>query len=183
MSVARSRERRSPIWGWHELAPRWASLLVAEAGIGPGCLVLDIGAGDGSITSALLAVGARVVAVEAHPDRARRLRARFGSQVIVVQADAQDLRLPRRAYQVVSNPPFAISTSLLRRLLQPGSRLARADLILQNQVVRRWSSPGAPAAARWGRNFDVSSGRPIPPSAFRPPAPVSTRVLRIERRR
>lgn len=169
-------------WGWHELDAKWARRLVAESGIQSGRLVLDIGAGYGTISAALLELGARVVAIEAHPDRARHLRERFGPDLVVVQADAGDLRLPRRSYQVVSNPPFAITTQLLRRLLQPGSRLLTADLILQEPASRRWSSPGAPAATRWQRDFRAFARRPVPATAFRPPAPVPTRVLRIERR-
>lgn len=168
-------------WGWHELDPQWAKRLVAESDIRPGSLVLDIGAGRGSITAALLEAGARVIAVEAHPDRARFLRGRFPTEVIVVYADAADLRLPRRPYQVVANPPFAITAVLLKRLLQPGSRLIRADLILKEQAVRRWSQPDAPGAGRWRRDFVAVTGPRIPPSAFRPPPPVAAGILRIAR--
>ena len=45
-------------WGWHRLAPSWASRLVADAAIGPGDLVLDIGAGTGALTAPLVAAGA-----------------------------------------------------------------------------------------------------------------------------
>jgi 23S rRNA (adenine-N6)-dimethyltransferase len=169
-------------WGWHELNGRWASRLVAESDVPPASLVLDIGAGHGSITAALLDVGARVIAIEAHPNRVRRLRQRFGADVVIVQADASDLRLPRRPFRVVSNPPFAITSSLLKRLLQPGSRLVRADLILQDQAARRWCSPYAPGANRWQRNFLISQGARVPSSAFRPPPSVPGRILRIERR-
>ena len=172
-----------PRWGWHELDSEWAKRLVADSGIHPGSLVLDIGAGQGSITAALLEAGARVIAVEAHPYRLRYLKERFGSDVVIVQADATDLRLPRRPYRVVSNPPFAITTVLLKRLLQPGSRLVRADLILQDQAARRWSGPDAPGASRWQRDFLAVARARVPPSALRPPPPVTARVLRIERRR
>jgi 23S rRNA (adenine-N6)-dimethyltransferase len=168
-------------WGWHELDSRWAKRLVADSGIHPGYLVLDIGAGHGAITAALLEAGARVIAIEAHPNRFRYLRRRFGSDAVIVQADAADLRLPRRPYRVVSNPPFAITTALLKRLLQPGAQLVRADLILQDQTARRWSAPDAPGASRWQRDFIAAAQARVPPSAFRPPPPVRARVLRIER--
>ena len=42
-----------------------------RAAIRPGDLVVDLGAGHGALTSALLDAGARVVAVELHPARAR----------------------------------------------------------------------------------------------------------------
>jgi 23S rRNA (adenine-N6)-dimethyltransferase len=179
VSVASPRQR----WGWHELEPRWARRFVAESDVRPGSLVLDIGAGRGSITAALLEVGARVIAVEAHPGRLRHLRERFGSEIVAVRADASDLRLPLRPYRVVSNPPFSITTMLLKRLLQPGSRMVRADLILQHEAARRWSGPRAPGGARWQREFVALAGARVPPAAFSPPPPVIARILTIERRR
>jgi 23S rRNA (adenine-N6)-dimethyltransferase len=170
----------SPRWGWHQLQPRWAARLVADAAVAPGALVLDIGAGLGAVTAVLLAGGARVIAVEAHPTRARALRDRFGDAMVVVQADAADLRLPRRPYHVVANPPFAVSTAVLRRLLQPGSRLCTAHLVLPRHAAARWASRHAPAHARWSRTFAV--GRAVPASAFWPPAPAPCRVLVIRRR-
>ena len=86
-----SAQRRTP-WGYHELFDPWAERLVDAARIHLGDLVLDIGAGSGALTAKLLAAGARVIAVELHPQRARRLRQRFGSSVVVVEADASDLR-------------------------------------------------------------------------------------------
>jgi 23S rRNA (adenine-N6)-dimethyltransferase len=169
-------------WGWHQLDPRWAERLVADAGVGAGDLVLDVGAGLGALTSPLLEVGARVIAVETHPDRAAHLRACFGRELVVVTADARDLRLPRRPFHVVANPPFAISGALLGRLVHPGSRLVQAHVVLQLQVARRWCGPGAPAARRWQRTFHAELGRPVPRSAFRPPPAVHSRVLVLRRR-
>lgn len=176
--------RTPPWWGYHRLDSRWAALLVEEAAIEPGELVLDVGAGLGSITRPLVEAGARVVAVELHDGRARFLKERFAADpVIVVQADASDLRLPRRAFRVVANPPFGVTTALLRRLLAPGSRLVRADLVVPSHVAARWLSPQAPAVGRWGQHFNVSVGRPLPRRAFEPPATMDTVVLRIEARR
>jgi len=169
-------------WGWHQLDPRWAERLVADAGVGPGDLVLDIGAGLGALTSPLLEVGARVIAVEAHPGRAAHLRACFGSELVVVTADARDLRLPRRPFHVVANPPFGIASALLDRLVHQGSRLVQAHVVVQMQVARRWSGPEAPAARRWRRTFHAELGRSVPRSAFRPAPAVNSRVLVLRRR-
>jgi 23S rRNA (adenine-N6)-dimethyltransferase len=86
------RSRHSARWGWHQLDERWAARLVALAQVGPGDLVLDVGAGHGTITAALARAGARVVAIELHERRVATLRERFdGCQVTVVHADATDL--------------------------------------------------------------------------------------------
>jgi 23S rRNA (adenine-N6)-dimethyltransferase len=175
--VPASRRR----WGWHQLDARWASRLVADAGIPPGAVVLDVGAGLGALTAPLVASGARVIAIEMHPERARHLRDRFGDAVVVVQTDAGRLRLPRRPYHVVANPPFDVTTALLRRLLQPGSRLVSGRLVLQEQAARRWAAPTAPGARRWMRHFEVRVGIRVPRSAFRPPPQVDLRVLVIQR--
>lgn len=161
--------RSRPRWGFHRLDDGWARLVVERAGVKPGELVVDIGAGDGRLTRALVEAGARVVAVERHPTRAALLRGRFSSDpVCVVQADATDLRLPKRPFRVVSNPPFSAAKPVLRRLLANGSRMTAADLVLPRHVVRQWASPYAPGAQRWGQRFAVRRGATIPAEAFSP---------------
>lgn len=155
---------------------------MAGAGIRPGTLVLDVGAGDGTITAALIDAGAHVIAIELHEGRLQTLRERFGDRARVVRADAADLRLPRRAFSVVANPPFAATSPLLRRLLAPGSRLVSADLVLQRQAADRWLRPDAPGARRWGRTFVTHDGPTLPRRAFHPAPRVDARVLRIRRR-
>lgn len=172
-----------PRWGYHRLDRRWAARLVADAQVRPGDLVLDVGAGEGALTGPLLACGARVVAVELHPGRARVLRDAFRTgQVTVVVADASDLRLPRRPFRVVANPPFAATTALLRRLTAPGSRLVRADLVVPWHAAERWSRGSAPGAQRWGREFDAWVARRLPRDAVRPAAPSGVAVLVLRRR-
>ena len=168
-----------PRWGWHRLDGRWADRLVDRAAIAPGELVLDIGAGDGVLTERLVAAGARVVAVELHAARAARLRRRFaGEPVVVVEADAADLRLPRRPFRALANPPFGVTTALLRRLLHHGSRLERADLVLPAWAVARWTAGRGPSSPV----FRVDAGPWVPRSAFRPPPPDRARVLVVTRR-
>ncbi|MGZ6978788.1 MAG: rRNA adenine N(6)-methyltransferase family protein [Acidimicrobiia bacterium] len=171
-------------WGWHQLRSDSARRLVADAGVRPGDLVIDIGAGTGALTAPLVAAGARVIAVELHPRRADELRRRFSRPAVtVIQVDAADLRLPRRPFRVVANPPFGITTAILRRLLSPGSRLLTADLVVPRHVALRWVGGRAPGVHRWAMTFEVRTVARLPSSAFRPRPPGETSVLRIERRR
>lgn len=167
--------RRPPAWGWYRLDRSWAERLVAESGVARGDLVVDVGAGDGALTAPLLERGARVIAIELHPGRAAALRRRFGDDVRVVQADAADLRLPRRPFRVVANPPWAITDPLLRRLLHPASRLVRADLLLKRSATRRWVEAGATP------DHHLRAGLAVPRRAFRPAPPTDARILVIER--
>jgi 23S rRNA (adenine-N6)-dimethyltransferase len=178
----RRRSRRS--WGWHPLTDTWARRIVRAADVGRGDLVLDLGAGAGALTRPLLATGARVLAVELHPARLAALHqlAAGDPALTVVRADLTGLRLPRRPFRVVSNPPYAGSTALLVRLLAPGSRLVSADLVVQRQVARRFVEGRAPGAGRWEARFEARIVRPLPRSAFRPPPRVDSVVLRVARR-
>jgi 23S rRNA (adenine-N6)-dimethyltransferase len=158
--------------------------MVVDAGVKAGDLVLDIGAGSGALVRPLVERGAQVVAIELHPQRASELRAEFArDRVTVVTADAADLRLPRRPFRVVANPPFAICASLLRRLVSPGSKLIRADIVVPWHTARRWVSGGAPGAGRWQAHFSVDVGRSLPRAALSPPPPNGVAILVIRSRR
>ncbi len=169
---ASGRSRRA--WGWHRLADEWAARIVAAAEVRPGELVLDIGAGEGALTAHLVRARARVVAVELNPRRVAVLRERFPG-ITVVHADVTSMPLPGRPFRVVANPPYGISSSLLRTLLAPGSRLVAADLVLQRAVVRKYASATA-------RTFRLTAGLSLPRHAFLPPPHVDSAVLVVRRK-
>ena len=162
-------------WGYHRLSDEWARRIVLAADIGPTDLVLDIGAGAGALTFPLALTGARVIAVELNASRAAQLRERCTGDVKVVTADAVSLALPRRPFRVVANPPFAVSTSIIKDLTRRGSQLIGADLVLPWYVTKRWAATRSP---RW----DFTPGMGVPPAAFRPSATCDARVLQIRRR-
>jgi 23S rRNA (adenine-N6)-dimethyltransferase len=182
----RTRDQRNDTrWGWHQLDSRWVSRLVAAADVGPGDLVLDVGAGTGAVTAQLLRRGASVVAIELHPRRLHELRKRFaGLPVTVVRADAADLRLPRRPFKVVANPPFASTTALLRRLTGPSSRLDRAALVLPAYAEARWAAgrgAGTAGSAGSAGTFTFVRGPRVPANALRPAPPKDPAILLIRR--
>lgn len=146
MSVQRTRPAR---WGWHRLDPSVARRVVAASGLRPGDLVVDLGAGTGALTRALIDAGAQVLAVERHPARADELRRRFADdRVTVVETDLLSLRLPQRPFKVVANPPWSMAEEVRASLL--GSPcLVRADLVLPRWLVHRWAD-GHPAISIGG---------------------------------
>lgn len=163
-------------WGFHRLDSSWAARVVAEAGIRPRELVVDLGAGDGALTFPLLAAGARVIAVELHAGRAERLREAVRRQdCTVLTLDLAQFTFPQRSVRVVANPPFARAATLLAALAKaPGVRAA--DLVLPRWLVQRWAA----SPRRRGR-FEASAGLSVPTRAFSPAAASPCAVLRLRR--
>ncbi len=133
MCVA-SVARPVPRWGRHTLDPRVAAHIVSTADIGPGQLVVDLGAGTGALTGPLLRVGARVIAVELDVGRLARLRRL--ADVEVVAADLAVFRWPTVPFRVVANPPWALAETVRVRLLAAPS-LVRADVVVPRWLARR----------------------------------------------
>ena len=162
-----------------------AQALVRHAGVAPGDRVYDLGAGTGLITSALVAAGARVVAVERDPNLARKLRARFAATpgVTVLEADLAEVRF-RAPFKVVANPPFNCTAALLRRLLGDAPAPESAALVLQREAARKWAGIPRPTAvsltvAPW---FELSVAEPFRRRDFTPAPAVDVAVLSIARR-
>lgn len=141
--------------------------------------MLDVGAGEGAITRHLVMSGARTIAFELHPERARHLRRSFATDdVVVVRADVRDLRLPTRPFRVVANPPFDGVSAVLVRLTARGSRMTRADLIVPRSVATAWQR----RLLRPGSEWYVVRIEPLPRSAFTPRPRIDCCVMVIERR-
>jgi 23S rRNA (adenine-N6)-dimethyltransferase len=184
VSVERASSRAAP--GQHFLrSRRLADDLVAAAAIERGDLVLDLGAGTGMLTAALLRARARVVAVERDPALAASLRARGGDRCVVVEGDAERHAWPREPFSVVANLPFARSGAILGRLLaDPCLPLRRAHVIVQWELAAKHAAvwPATLRAIYWRAWFDVSIWRRLDRCAFAPPPSVDAAVLRLERR-
>ena len=157
-----------------------AADIVRSAGVRPGDLVVDLEAGTGVLTSALVRASASVVAVELDAVLAARLRERFPR---VVQGDARRVALPREPYRVVANLPFDGATAILRRLLDD-SNLAAADVILQWEVAAKRAAvwPSTALGVVWGASFELTLARRLPREAFAPPPAVDAGLLRAARR-
>jgi 23S rRNA (adenine-N6)-dimethyltransferase len=166
-------------WGWHRLEPQWAELIVTAAEVRPGELVVELGAGTGSLTVPLLDAGARVIAVELHAQRSANLRRRLaGRDLLVVETDVRAFRLPARPFRVVANPPFALTAAILS-MLGSARSLTRADVLLQRAVVRQIEI----GARRSARGFAGRRLLDLPRTAFIPRAPVDSSVITLRPRR
>lgn len=174
--------------GVHLLScPAVVDRLVRASGVGADDLVIDFGAGPGTITAPLAGTGAQVLAVERDPRFVAALRRRFADRpaVRVVQEDVRRVRLPRRAYTVVASIPFAVTTALLRRLLTPvAGGFDRAELVVEWGLARRLtaSRPRDLEAAWWASRYELQLRRRVPARCFTPAPRVDAAHLSIRRR-
>jgi 23S rRNA (adenine-N6)-dimethyltransferase len=186
-----SRSHRSghPSSGQHLLRSEvLAAEVVAAAGIGPDDVVLEIGAGRGRLTLALARAARSVVAVEIDAGFVAALQRRFAGQpaVDIVQADVLEVPFPREPFRAFGNVPFALTTPILKRLLDdPTSTLVGADLILQYEAARKRASvwPGNLLSVGWLPWWEFRLVRHLYASAFEPPPSVDAGVLAVTRRR
>ena len=185
---SRSRSGESRPSGQHLLrSGLLARELVAQAGVGPADLVLELGAGTGRITEPLARSAARVIAVELDIGYAETLRRRFRTErrVTIVEADVLQTPLPGDPYRVFGNIPFGLTTAILRRLLdEPTSPLMRADLVTEYEVARKRSSvwPSNLVSLGWLPWWDFRLSRHLPASAFEPRPSVDAGLLSISKR-
>jgi 23S rRNA (adenine-N6)-dimethyltransferase len=161
-----------------------ASELVRDAGVGSHDLVLDLGAGSGTLTTALVRCACRVVAVELDPRWAAHLRGRWHN-VVVIEGDAAQIALPAEPFRVVANLPFDRTTEILRRLLDdPRTPLVRADVVVEWGVALKRAMPWPSTLndVLWGAWYRFTLVRRLPAFVFDPSPGVDAGVLAIERR-
>jgi len=170
--------------------------LVGLAGVGPGCDVLEIGPGLGSLTLGLLAAGARVTAVEIDPALAsllpqtvaQRLPDRAGD-LTVICADAlklapAEVRPPTR---LVANLPYNVAVPVLLHLLGSFETIEDGLVMVQLEVAQRLTAPpgsrvyGAPSAKlAWYAGAQLAGT--VAASVFWPVPNVGSGLVRFARR-
>ena len=187
MSGAKRRHTQRLASGQHLLRSPLADELADAAGIADHELVVEIGAGTGRLTAPLAERAGHVIAIEVDLRLARLLRRRFqgDGRVTVVEADGLTAALPACPFRVAANLPFAITTPMLRRLLDdPGLPLLAADLVVQRGfAVKRCSPrPCTLLSAGWLPWWQLTVERVLPPGCFQPPPSVESAILSARRR-
>jgi 16S rRNA (adenine1518-N6/adenine1519-N6)-dimethyltransferase len=175
--------------------------IVELAEVGEGETVLEVGPGTGALTEGLLAVGARVVAVEIDRDLCAILRKRLGgnARFTLIEADAMagksklnpaiDAALGGRdtPFAHVANLPYNIASPLLATLTLNYPGMRRAVVMVQREVADRLvAAPGGktygPISVTLQATCAVRIAMTLPPSCFWPRPKVDSAVVEITRR-
>ena len=170
-----------------------ARAIVADASVGPGDRVVEIGAGLGSLTRALAEAGADVLAVEM--DRAlipALLESVSGlDRVRVVQADAMGWewaeQLQGPGSILCANLPYNVATPLVLETLERVPHVRRLVVMVQREVGERLvAGPGEDAygipSVRVAYRAEGALVRRVPPSVFWPRPKVESVIVRLTRR-
>lgn len=118
--------------------------MVAAAKVKKGELVLEAGPGEGILTAALLAAGAKVVAVEKDDRLQAVLAAKFDRQIktgqlTLIPGDILkfDPILINQAYKIVANLPYYITGEFVKKFLTAKAKPIAMTLMLQKEVAER----------------------------------------------
>lgn len=177
---------RSPHGGRHELGQNFlvhrpTALRIVDLVRRTSGPILELGAGDGALTAALVPLGRPLTAIDIDEHRVRRLR-RALPGVRVEHADALSRAID--APVVVGNIPFHLTTPILRRLLRERA-WTDAVLLTQWEVARKRAGVGGGTmlTAQSGPWFEFRLEGRVPSHCFSPRPSVDGGVLAVSRRR
>ena len=177
--------------GQHFLVePNLVRRIVEISGVGPGSQVVEIGAGAGTLTRALAATGARVIAYEIDAALRPALEETVGGAVEIRFADAAavdwETALPPGEWVVVANLPYNVGTPIVLTMLRAVPRIVRLVVMLQREAVDRLvADPGSKVfglpSVVVRLNGTVRTALRVPAHVFFPEPKVESAVAVIDR--
>ncbi len=166
--------------------------IVTLSGVGPGSRVVEVGAGTGTLTRALAAAGAHVVAFEidrglapvlAEVTAGLDVELRFEDVTSVDLAGA----LTGPDWVMVANLPYNVGTPVVLEAMQSAPNIVRFVVMVQREVAERFvagsGSPdyGLPSVIA-AIHTDARLAFTVPPQVFVPPPRVESGVLLMDRK-
>ncbi|WP_040978845.1 23S ribosomal RNA methyltransferase Erm [Oceanobacillus jeddahense] len=164
---------------------RIAKDIVNNAYILESDLVLELGAGKGALTNILNNQARKILAVEYDQKFIRKLQQLEMKNTVVIQQDILKVSLPREPFVVVSNIPYAITTPIMKMLLnKPSSGFQRGVIVMEKGAAKRFTSNFVkdPYVIAWRMWFDIRYVKEISRKNFSPPPRVDSAMITIDRK-
>ena len=161
--------------------------IAADAGVTQEDVVVEIGAGAGTLTSALAARAKEVVAYEIDenlkPVLERTLAGKENVRVVFEDFLKKSEPLPQ-GFKVVANLPYYVTTPIVMKLLEGEERPASVTVMVQKEVAERLvAAPGTPEygaiTASLSLVADAEITRIVGRQMFTPPPSVDSAVVKI----
>jgi len=183
-------------WGQNFLIDRAIqNAIVEEANINDNTLVIEIGPGQGAITSLLVEVSNALLAYEIDPDLAKILSGRYQGipNVKVIQGDflTQDVEKDIKSFaqtfsevKVVANLPYYITTPIITKLMLELSSIDELIIMVQYEVAKRLTAQVKDSDYSALSVITQYYSMPqflfkVPPTAFKPQPKVDSAVIRL----
>ena len=166
--------------------------IVGLADVGPGSRVVEVGAGTGTLTQALAAAGAHVVAYEVDEGLRPVLAVvTEGLDVELRFEDAVDVdfgeELDGSGWAMVANLPYNVGTPVVLSALQGAPNVDRFVVMVQKEMARRFAA--VPGSADYGLPSVIvgiygqaTLAFTVPPQVFYPPPKVDSAVAVLTRK-
>ncbi len=170
--------------------PNLLNAIVRDAGLAPGDVVLEVGAGEGVLTERLAESAAHVHVVEID----RGLEAALAEiaarpKIELHWADAMKLdfaALRPAPTAVVSNLPYSVATPVILRTIERLPSVRSWTVMVQREIAERLRA--APGSRTYGSASavaqiacEVELVRRVDPAVFRPRPRVDSAILRLRR--
>jgi 16S rRNA (adenine1518-N6/adenine1519-N6)-dimethyltransferase len=165
--------------------------IVATAGITSSDRVVEVGAGTGTLTLALAATGARIVAYEVDTGLARVLEEVLhgtGVEIRIRDITEVDLGvdLEGGSWKMVANLPYNVGTPLVLDSIRHHPEIESFTILVQREVAERFVAP--PGGKAYGLPSviaqvytDPTLAFRVPPQVFYPPPTVESAVVVMAR--
>lgn len=171
--------------------PYYLSLIADTASIVPGERVLEVGPGEGALTEALLARGAKVVAIEKDHRLIPVLKKKFAKEIkkgtfLLFEGDALETKLSavgiRGTYKVVANIPYYITGALIKKFLSEKKPASSLVLLVQKEVAQRIARDKKESILSLSVKVygEPKYVKTVPRGAFAPAPTVDSAILHIQ---
>lgn len=160
--------------------------IVDQAQIDENDTVLELGAGKGALTEILNQRAKKVLAVEYDKNFVKILEKKVNnSNTTIIHQDILKIYLPKERFIVVSNIPYAITTPIMKKLLNnPLSSFQRGVIVIEKGAAKRFTSQYVkdPYVIAWRMWFDIRYVKGISRKSFSPPPKVDSAMILITRK-
>ena len=171
--------------------PNLVARIVRTAGVGAGDNVVEVGAGTGTLTKALAATGATVVAYEVDTRLVPLLEETLGGLTVELRAeDVTEVDLAAALgpgeWTMVANLPYNVGTPLILDVLRTTPQITTLVVMVQREVADRLvARPGSKAyglpSVITAIHTSAEIAFPVPPEVFYPVPEVDSAVVRMSR--
>lgn len=172
-------------FGQHWLRDKYSlNQIVDAADLSSSDTVLEIGPGQGSLTSLLCAKANKVIAVELDKSLISGLEALNLPNLTVLHGDILTFNLSDldTGYKIVANIPYYLTSKLIRQISETDNKAKLVVLLVQKEIAERISAkPGNLSILGLTCQYfwNVSPLEVIPSIMFSPPPKVDSQIIKL----